>query len=286
MTIEDEPVIEKVEAQAPEEALAALESQETVEELAEVAEAETVEEAQIPAEGVQVEATAETQPVGEAAEAPAQAEEVPAGTAEAAIEAVAEAAPTEGAEAAKPEAAEVPEAVETAEAEASPVAKPEEAEKPQRLKKSLALKRKKKRQYKAKVAPAPTEAAPEKGGPSEVFFSEKVTVKSFAEQTGLKSNEVIRALMQFGMMVNMNQLLDQSTVEQLGQKFGIVAKFATFEEVTAMEEQVPERKRGASRSTSAPIRWRRTARRSSSSIRRVTKPLPGCGPEERRSPTS
>jgi translation initiation factor IF-2 len=246
VTIEDEPVIEKVEAQAPEEALAAVESQETVEELAEVAQAETVEEAEIPAEGVQVEATPETQPVGEAAEAPAQAEEVPAETAgateaEAAIEAVAEAAPTEGAEAAKPEAAEVPEAVETAEAEASPVAKPEEAEKPQRLKKSLVLKRKKKRQYKAKVAPAPTEAAPEKGGPPEVFFSEKVTVKSFAEQTGLKSNEVIRALMQFGMMVNMNQLLDQSTVEKLCEKFDIVAKFATFEEVTAMEEQVPER---------------------------------------------
>lgn len=241
VTIEDEPVIEKVEAQVPEDALAAAESQETTEELTEAAQAETLEAAETSAEGVQAEAAARVQPSGEVAEEEAKTEEVPAESAEP-VE-TAEAATEEAAvEAAEAEAVAAPEeGAEVAGAAATEAAKPEEAAKPQRIKKSLALKRKKKHQEKAKVGPVPAEqTASEEGGRPEVFFSEKVTVKSFAEQTGIKSNEVIRALMQFGMMVNMNQLLDESTIEKLCQKFGIVARFATFEEVAAMEEQVPE----------------------------------------------
>ena len=236
VTIEDEPVIETVEAQVPDEVLApADEAAEAVEQLSESAEAETTE---APAEGEPV-AAAEVQSVeGSAVEVP-DADEAVTEPVEAAEKGVAEAA--EAAVQEEAEAVEAPEEVEAAEV-ATPAPAVEDAGKPQRVKKSLALKKKKKRQEKAKAVPVPAEAeAPGNDGSSEVFFSERVTVKSFAEQTGIKSNEVIRVLMKFGMMVNMNQLLDQSTVEQLCQKFKIVAKFASFEEVAAMEGQAPER---------------------------------------------
>ncbi len=233
VTIEDEPIIEAVEAQVPEEALtAAQETQEVEEQPAEVVqEAAQAEET--------VEAVTEAEPAAQVAEGAVEPEEAVEAAEPAMVEGAEEPVTAEAAKAG--EEAAVVEGAEKAEAPA-PVGPPEEAGKPQRVKKSLALKRKKKHQEKVRPAPAADEQeAPAKGGPAEIFFSEKVTVKSFAEQTGIKSNEIIRVLMQFGMMVNMNQLLDQSTVEKLCQKFGIDAKFASFEEVTAMEEQVPER---------------------------------------------
>jgi translation initiation factor IF-2 len=178
---------------------------------------------------------------GEVTEATAQAESTVVPATVEGVEAAEAPAPEEetvAAEVSPPKAPAEP-AGEEAVAAAEP---PEEVGKPQRVKRSLALKKKKKRQDKAKAVPAQAEPAEaEKGRPSDVFFSEKVTVKSFAEQTGLKSSEVIGALMKLGMMVNMNQLLDQSTVENLCEKFGIAAQFASFEEVTAMVEQIQER---------------------------------------------
>ncbi len=246
ITIEDEPVIEKVEAQAPEEVLAAAEeAAETAEAVGETISVEGVEAAEAAVEATAPE-TAEVVEAGEVTEATAQAESTAVPET---VEGV-EAAQAEAAEAPAPEEEAVEAEVSSPKAPAEPAgeeavaaAEPaEEAGKPQRVKRSLALKKKKKRQDKANAVPAQAEPAEaEKGRPSDVFFSERVTVKSFAEQTGLKSSEVIGALMKLGMMVNMNQLLDQSTVEKLCEKFGIAAQFASFEEVTAMVEQIQER---------------------------------------------
>ncbi len=119
----------------------------------------------------------------------------------------------------------------------------EEEEKPHRTKGAVARKKlqKEKDKEQAKVAAQVREPAVEASGPRQVVFSEKVTVKSFGELTGIKSNEVIRALMSFGILAGMNQLIDQATVEKLCQKFGIVPQFATFEEVAAQVDRAEER---------------------------------------------
>jgi translation initiation factor IF-2 len=118
----------------------------------------------------------------------------------------------------------------------------EEEEKPHRLKGAVVRKKlqKEKDKEQARVAAQVREPA-EAGGPRQVVFSEKVTVKSFGELTGIKSNEVIRALMSFGILAGMNQLLDQATVERLCEKLGIVPQFATFEEVAAQVDRAEER---------------------------------------------
>jgi len=116
-----------------------------------------------------------------------------------------------------------------------------EEERPQRIKSSMARKKQKKEKEKAKPGPARKEEPSAAAGPREVFFSEKVTVKSFAELTGTKGNEVIGFLFQKGLAVNMNQLLDQETIELLCARFQVTPKFGTFEEAAAMVEKAEER---------------------------------------------
>ncbi|GAB4234256.1 MAG: hypothetical protein Kow00109_07210 [Acidobacteriota bacterium] len=221
VTIEDEPVIEVVEAQAPE--VVPTEA-EVVQELAETLTATREAEEEVEA----------AQP---AAVAPAAAEE---GVAEAAEQEVLEAAKAWQAEAAPAEerTEEVAETV-VAEAEAREVAVKPKA--PQRVKKAIARKKeRKKAQKEARPEPAPAAAAAVAAGPREVYFGEKVSVKGFSETTGIKSSDVIRALMEMGVMATVNQLLDNETIEKLCKKFDIVPRFATFEEIAARAETVAE----------------------------------------------
>ncbi len=232
VTIEDEPVIEPAEVTAPEAPV------EVAEELTlEAAGAETTEEAP-------VETVSEVTRV-EAAE---PVEEVVQEAGSATAEAAEEEPPAEEAESAKEqeESEPVPPVDAIAEPEqevAQPTAEELVAEgRPQRVKQSLVRKKQKKERAKEKAKSEP--AADEKGGvsgPREIFFPERISVKSFAEETGLKSNEIIRTLMQQGMMVTMNQLLDEATVEKLCEKFEIVPHFKTFEEVAAIQERSEER---------------------------------------------
>ena len=232
ITIEDEPVIEPAEVTAPK---ISLEISDVFP--VEAAAAEMEEEA--PAEIVEEAAAVTAEPVEEVA----ASEEAPV------EEAVTEAAAV--AEAEVPAEQEEPEAVATVEATAKPetkAAKPTEEElateeRPQRVKQSLVRRREKKERAKEKKAKTDA-SVPEKAeptGPRELFFPERITVKTFAEETGLKSNEIIRTLMQQGLMVTMNQLLDQTTVEKLCEKFDIMPQFKTFEEVAAIQERSEER---------------------------------------------
>ncbi len=221
VTIDDEPLIEPVEAMAPIDVADQIEPEEEV-----VAAAQELEEEEAPfvaAEEVEaVAAEVEEEPVAETllveGVAETEVETEVAESVESSVEVQAEPVEAEAEEFAAEPVEEVLE-VET----------PEPAEaKPSRTK------RKKKREKIRKVAKAPEVTVGE--GPREILFAEKVTVKSFAELIGARGNEVIKALMELGMMVNMNQVLDEETISNVCERFEIIPSFVTFEEATAREE--------------------------------------------------
>src|SRR5690606_16045209 len=225
VTIEDEPLIERVEAKAP----AELKPQEI---FAEELEQEIPEEA----------ATAETA-VKEETEAPPPARKAEAAAVEpekeptATMAAPAEAAPAEVKKEEEVPAAEVASATEVSEAtteksvEASPAEVTEKAE----------PRRKKRRKEKAKPTKKAVREEPEVTGPREIFFPEKVTVKSLSEKLNVKSAEVIKQLMSLGIMASMNQVLEQSVVEKVCENFDVIPNFVTFEEAEAQEQQPQDR---------------------------------------------
>lgn len=212
ISIEDEPLIEKVVAEAP---------------------VETIEEAVvIPEEPGEVEAPSEEQEVVTAAAAEEAAVEEPAEVEEPTVE-----------------VAEVEEAVaevetaadEAPEAEVAAVLKAKvEVIQPVKKKSAVEKKRRKKR-AKAEIAAKVGEQEPAGvAEPGEITFSEKVTAKVFAEKSGVRSGEVIKALMQLGIMASMNQVLDEETVTALCEKFDLTPNFVTFEEAAAIQDQPPE----------------------------------------------
>ncbi len=211
ISIEDEPLIQKVEARAPVEPI-----EETLVFPVETAEAEI--------SSVPEEVAAADQAV--AAVEPETAVEEPAVEPE---EAVAEVATT------------VPEEVAEEEVVAAPkVEGEEEAVQPVKKKRAVEKKRRKKR-AEAEIAAKAGEQVPKvAAGPKEITFSEKVTARLFAEKSGVRSGEVIKALMQKGIMASMNQVLDEETVEALCEKFDLVPSFVTFEEAAAIQDQPPE----------------------------------------------
>ena len=157
----------------------------------------------------------------------------------------------------------------------------------------------------------------------EITISEGITVKELSEKLGIKANLVIKQLVDQKIFATINQTLDAKLAEELARDFGASTNKVSYEEEATQEvEQAEDRraicvtrapvvtimghvdhgktslldaireptwpaaKPAASRSTSAPITWRRTAARSSSSTRRATKPSPACAPAAPRSPTS
>ncbi|UCF35693.1 MAG: translation initiation factor IF-2, partial [Acidobacteriota bacterium] len=100
----------------------------------------------------------------------------------------------------------------------------------------------KKKRQKARAQAEAREAAPGEGEAiREIVFAEKITVKSFAEKTGVKSSQIIGELMKRGVMATMNQSLDPETVESLCEKFEIIASFVSFEEAAALEDRPVDR---------------------------------------------
>jgi translation initiation factor IF-2 len=208
ISIEDEPLIEKVVAEAP---------------------VETIEEAVvIPEEPSEVAAPSEEQ------------EAVGASAEEAAVEEPAEVEePTVEVEEAVAEVETAADEAPEVEVAAIPEAKVEVVQ-PAKKKSAVEKKRRKKR-AKAEIAAQVGEQEPAGvAGPGEITFSEKVTAKVFAEKSGVRSGEVIKALMQLGIMASMNQVLDEETVEALCGKFDLTPNFVTFEEAAAIQDQPPE----------------------------------------------
>ena len=73
-----------------------------------------------------------------------------------------------------------------------------------------------------------------------LVLSEGVTVKELSEKLQLKSKDVIKRLMDRGLLATINQNLDQQVVVDFVKDFGYEAKIATFEEVEIMEEEHKE----------------------------------------------
>ncbi len=214
ISIEDEPLIEKVEATAPVEPI----------EEALVFPAETGE-AKIPSVPDEVAAVEQEA----AAEKPAK---------EAAVEeSVVEIAEPEEVVA---EVETVPPGAAEAEAVVAPKVEGEAAAAPVKKKRSVEKKRKKKRAKAEIAAKAGDQMSEVAAGSKEIVFSEKVTAKLFSEKSGLRSGDVIKALMQRGIMASMNQVLDEETVEALCEEFDLIPSFVTFEEAAAIQDQPPE----------------------------------------------
>ena len=92
----------------------------------------------------------------------------------------------------------------------------------------------------AQAAEAPVEEAAKEPEIREVTFAEKVTVKELAEKLQLKSNEIIKELFGRGMMVTINQTLDEKVVEEICESRGVIPSFVSFEQAAVVEEQVEE----------------------------------------------
>ena len=75
----------------------------------------------------------------------------------------------------------------------------------------------------------------------EVTFSERITAKELAKKLSVKSSEIIKELLNQGVMASINQPLEEKIVEQICEAHGFLTKFVSFEEAAAEVEQVEER---------------------------------------------
>ncbi len=98
----------------------------------------------------------------------------------------------------------------------------------------------------AEVASPDQKAQPtavvEDGPPAEVTLPENVTVRELSERTGIKSKDILKQLINMGVMAtNINQTLDQKTAEELCLAFEIIPHFVSFEEAVIEDDQKGER---------------------------------------------
>jgi len=72
------------------------------------------------------------------------------------------------------------------------------------------------------AGPTPTTTA--------ITISEGLTVKDLAERMGLRAKDVIRKLLDRGLLVTVNQSLDAEVATQIAQDFGVTAQTVSFEQ--------------------------------------------------------
>jgi translation initiation factor IF-2 len=89
----------------------------------------------------------------------------------------------------------------------------------------------------------PPPSAPERpqysGPPRKITLTEGVTVKELGEKMAdVKSRDIMKALIQRGIMATVNQTLDQQVAVDLCKEFGYEASFQSFEE-EVVQEQAP-----------------------------------------------
>ena len=158
---------------------------------------------------------------------------------------------------AKPEAATVPapQAVKTAaKAPAAPPApaprapEPAAAQRPAKEAAAPAVKPSAAPPVAAQRVPAPPRPVPAPPAPpQEVILTEGVTVKELSEKTGLKSKDIIKKLLDRGILATINQPLDVEIAKQICREFGYEANIISFE-----EDAVREHKTGAGKGDMRP----------------------------------
>ncbi|NIR32091.1 MAG: translation initiation factor IF-2 [Gammaproteobacteria bacterium] len=180
----------------------------------------------------------------EAEAAPAAAAEIPELAPEAALEPAPAEVPAKEAKVRK---------VERAAKGARKEERTERLEKPKRARRELHVatdrsgRRRARPKPRAAVRPAPTKHGfemPTAPVVREVTIPETVTVAELAQKMSVKAAELIKAMMNMGMMVTINQVIDQESaalvVEELGHRPKILRENAIEEEVLRATEEVRE----------------------------------------------
>ncbi len=94
----------------------------------------------------------------------------------------------------------------------------------------------------AAPAPAPVPKKPEIPRETrEVMLPESVTVKELCEKLEVKSKDLLRELLSRGIMVSINQTLDQKTLTEVCMAFNAIPRFVSFEEAVMEEEKFEEK---------------------------------------------
>ena len=102
--------------------------------------------------------------------------------------------------------------------------------------------RKKGKQASAQPAEQKTQQTTPKAIKRRIKVDETIVIADLAKRMGIKANELIKTLMNMGMMVTMNQTIDFDTANLVAQEFGFEVERASFEEETVLktEEDSPE----------------------------------------------
>ena len=94
--------------------------------------------------------------------------------------------------------------------------------------------KKRKKRKTARVKPSIPTAAPmppkPEGPPRNIVLTEGVSVKELSERMEVKAKEVMRALIQRGLMVTINQPLDTEVAKKVAEDFNCIAEIISFEE--------------------------------------------------------
>ncbi len=89
----------------------------------------------------------------------------------------------------------------------------------------------------APVTSAELPAFKEERPDAPVTISEGMTVREFAEKLGVKSKELIKALVMRGVMANINHILDPETAKSLASDLGVEVMEVSFEEEVQLQQE-------------------------------------------------
>jgi len=100
---------------------------------------------------------------------------------------------------------------------------------------------KKTRKKGKQVAPHPAEQKTQQTTPKaikrRIKVDETIVIADLAKRMGIKANELIKTLMNMGMMVTVNQTIDFDTANLVAQEFGFEVERASFEEETVLKTE-------------------------------------------------
>lgn len=117
----------------------------------------------------------------------------------------------------------------------------EELEKIEEIEPVEKIKKPRKAPVKAKVIPLPVkvELPPPKEIKKEIIkLSESVTVNELAEKMKKKASDIIKSLMEMGIIATINELLDTKIAKLVAQKFGFEAEIFSLEGEEIIEEKI------------------------------------------------
>jgi len=97
--------------------------------------------------------------------------------------------------------------------------------------------RKKGKQVAAHPAEQKTQQTTPKAIKRRIKVDETIVIADLAKRMGIKANELIKTLMNMGMMVTVNQTIDFDTANLVAQEFGFEVERASFEEETVLKTE-------------------------------------------------